>query len=394
MLTVDSRVMFSPQSACPLTNEDQIRTLPNEKFGREKLKSKDIFRFSPRNKDMDELAESLATSFSVSSDPNSTDAPHPRFSEYKKKTSNSDQEARRKNILEQQKERRFDYAYHARRLLEDDWQDSDDLEDDEGDAMELMLSEWLVEVPQNFEKEWMMGTTTAYGRNGYRVNSFPSHLPGGNRRQKDNYKDNAILDCIYHEVEKTFYVLDIMNWKNHPVYDSDTDFRFFWMMSKLQEVPELGEISKLNPYKFIPLQYHDCQKETLTKVFESATQQFDGCLFYHRQAHYTFGRSPLVVWLKPYMVSEMLGLEVPPAMMEQKPANYTTYQQHLTQVKETRERQEKEKTDRLVEKKARRMADRAHKFKMDVSGGGDGQQVQAQGENMDHTNMKTAGDTG
>ena len=33
--------------------------------------------------------------------------------------------------------------------------------------------------------------------------------------------DNAILDCIYHEVEKTFYVLDVMNWKNHPVYDSE-----------------------------------------------------------------------------------------------------------------------------------------------------------------------------
>ena len=36
-----------------------------------------------------------------------------------------------------------------------------------------------------------------------------------------NFSDNAILDCIYHEVEKTFYVLDIMSWKDHPVYDSE-----------------------------------------------------------------------------------------------------------------------------------------------------------------------------
>ena len=35
------------------------------------------------------------------------------------------------------------------------------------------------------------------------------------------FSDNAILDCIYHEVEKTFYVLDIMSWKDHPVYDSE-----------------------------------------------------------------------------------------------------------------------------------------------------------------------------
>ena len=52
---------------------------------------------------MDELTASLATNFSVSSDPNSTSAPHPRFAEYKKKNSGSDQDARRQSILEQQK---------------------------------------------------------------------------------------------------------------------------------------------------------------------------------------------------------------------------------------------------------------------------------------------------
>ena len=33
--------------------------------------------------------------------------------------------------------------------------------------------------------------------------------------------DNAILDCIYVEVLKTYFVLDLMCWKNHPVYDSE-----------------------------------------------------------------------------------------------------------------------------------------------------------------------------
>lgn len=36
--------------------------------------------------------------------------------------------------------RRFDYANHARRLLEDDWEDSDDLDDNEGEAMETTTS--------------------------------------------------------------------------------------------------------------------------------------------------------------------------------------------------------------------------------------------------------------
>lgn len=54
-------------------------------------------------KKMEELAESLANSFSVSNEPNTTDAPHPRFSDYKKKTTGSDQQGRRHDILEQQK---------------------------------------------------------------------------------------------------------------------------------------------------------------------------------------------------------------------------------------------------------------------------------------------------
>ena len=52
---------------------------------------------------MDELTAALATNFSVTSDPNNTSAPHPRYAEYKKKNSGSDQDSRRKNILDDQK---------------------------------------------------------------------------------------------------------------------------------------------------------------------------------------------------------------------------------------------------------------------------------------------------
>ncbi|KAL4227737.1 hypothetical protein ACF0H5_013173 [Mactra antiquata] len=351
---------------------------------------------------MDELAESLATSFSVSSNPNSTDAPHPRFSEYKRKVSNSNQESRRKEILELQRSRRFDYANHARCLVEDTWDGCDDFDDDDGEdnsmdtssetkrktykpgryyRNQLMLSEWLVEVPDDFEEEWLMvacpwgkrclivsarGATTAYGRNGYRVNSFPSHLPGGNRHQKRGYKENAILDCIYHEVEKTFYVLDVMNWKDNPVYDSDTEFRYFWMMSKLQEFPEIEEISKLNPYKFIPLHFHACAQDNLQQVINSTTYAMDGCLFYHRKAHYTFGRSPLVVWLKPYMLPEILNIEVSEQVLQQKPANYLSYAAHLEEVRVRKEKIAKEQEERKENRKKKRGPDRSQQFKMDL----------------------------
>lgn len=106
--------------------------------------------------------------------------------------------------------------------------------------------------------------------------------------------DYTILDCIYSEVDRTYYILDVMCWRGHPVYDcpvrlvffarqfkntnlidlkiespawrtvflllvdpafviflllphQQTDFRFYWLQSKVQEADGLSEIAKCNP---------------------------------------------------------------------------------------------------------------------------------------------------
>lgn len=33
------------------------------------------------------------------------------------------------------------------------------------------------------------------------------------------HADYTILDCIYSEVDRTYYILDVMCWRGHPVYD-------------------------------------------------------------------------------------------------------------------------------------------------------------------------------
>ncbi|MEQ2202703.1 hypothetical protein XENOCAPTIV_012829, partial [Xenoophorus captivus] len=45
----------------------------------------------------------------------------------------------------------------------------------------------------------------------------------------------------------------------------------------------------------------------------------DGLLFYHRQTHYTPGSTPLVGWLRPYMVTDILSMEVPAGPLTTKP---------------------------------------------------------------------------
>ncbi|KAG9461868.1 hypothetical protein GDO78_015510, partial [Eleutherodactylus coqui] len=146
---------------------------------------------------------------------------------------------------------------HARRLAAGDWTDQDEEKDDDNQtedadedaedmdvepckklprhyANQLMLSEWLIEIPPDLADLWLLvvcptgkrslvvasrGSTAAYTKSGYCVNRFPSLLPGGNRHCGPSGKDYTILDCIYNEEARTYYVLDVMCWRGHPVYD-------------------------------------------------------------------------------------------------------------------------------------------------------------------------------
>lgn len=325
---------------------------------------------------MDDLTAALAASFEISNDPNKTSAPHPRFSQFKSKPSNQDQNSRRTRLLEIQKKNRFDFLSHVRKLTEDDWKDAggDDQEEEKGEdkGMEievkikkpgryykdqLMLSEWLVEVPSDFAEEWLMVlcpfgkrnlvvtsgfSTKSYSRSGFFLNSFPSYLPGGNRRQQ-NERGCSILDCLYSEVNKTYYVLDMMCWNGHQIYETETEFRLYWMNEKWQERPELMEVSKFNPLKFVPLPSFPCTPESISSAVASANFEIDGLLFYHKRTHYMFGSTPLVVWLKPYMLPEILGISVPDRQLTHQPSTYTDYATHMRQVAEDKEKRQEER---------------------------------------------------
>ncbi|NXV81242.1 SPN1 protein, partial [Atlantisia rogersi] len=299
---------------------------------------------------MEELSAALAAGVALAA-PNSPAAPHPRLASYKAR-SGPGQAERRQHLLQLQKERRLDYVNHARRLAEDDWtgvesegeeedEDEEEMDVDAGKklpkryANQLMLSEWLVDVPSDLEQEWVVvvcpvgkralvvasrGSTAAYTKSGFCVNRFPSLLPGGNRHNSGSEKVYCILDCIYSEAKQTYYILDVMCWRGHPIYECQTDFRFFWLSSKIQEEEGLGEKSRINPFKFVGLQNFPCTQESLCEVLAMDFPfEVDGLLFYHKQTHYTPGSTPLVGWLRPYMIPEILGFSVPVTALTAKP---------------------------------------------------------------------------
>lgn len=54
----------------------------------------------------------------------------------------------------------------------------------------------------------------------------------------------------------------------------------------------------------------------------------DGLLFYHRDGQYTKGRTPLVTWLKPFMLTELLGISVP-SPLDEKPDGYIDFKYYI-----------------------------------------------------------------
>ncbi|XP_026581264.1 snurportin-1-like [Pseudonaja textilis] len=111
-----------------------------------------------------------------------------------------------------------------------------------------------------------------------------------------------------------------MCWRGHPVYDCQTDFRFYWLHSKMEEETDLSEKSRLNPYRFVGLKSYSCNPASLCEVLAMTFPfEVDGILFYHKQAHYNPGSTPLVGWLRPYMVSDILGIVVPNCPLTSKP---------------------------------------------------------------------------
>lgn len=97
------------------------------------------------------------------------------------------------------------------------------------------------------------------------------------------------------------------------IYLLQTEFRIFWLQGKLLEYPELGLRNiRSNLYPFTLLPYFTCSKESISNAltnwpfFNDNSPKVDGLLFYHKNAAYTAGFSPTVLWLLPFMVQEVI----------------------------------------------------------------------------------------
>jgi snurportin-1 len=190
-------------------------------------------------------------------------------------------------------------------------------------ATELTVPEWMIGVPDDLASQWYVvprpqgkrclvvanaGSVTARIRNGTRLEKFRSRIPGGGRSAGEGSGHYTILDCILHKGPAgshrrawTYYVVDCMCWNGHAVYDCTTEFRLFWLQSKLSEVGA-DVVSHDNERRILPL---PCFPATPEGIATAYAEQFgfvkDCLLFLNQESHYQAGVSPLaLLWKDPH----------------------------------------------------------------------------------------------
>lgn len=198
----------------------------------------------------------------------------------------------------------------------------------------LQLSEWLRDRPDDLDA-WILvpcpkgkrhivvaaaNKTIAYSKSGTVIDIFQSSFQSG--------RYLTVLDCIFSEEAQSFYVLDVLIYHNQEFILCDASFRFYWIRSKFDEFDH-SAVHRGNQYAFYHIDRADFDHPEEVEGMlgrcpllwggEEAQPQLDGFLLYHKLAHYTHGKTPLVGWLLPWMIPEMLGYTVHPEYLKQRP---------------------------------------------------------------------------
>lgn len=248
----------------------------------------------------------------------------------------STQAARRAKLLEEQKNKRqlqyssardeTDYKHKSHYKVNANYKDC------------LMLSEWMMELPNDLE-DFMLVPCPKGVRCTLVVKSQSStlHYKSGKEFKKgikSNLPKDTILDCFYVKSSLSIYILDVLQYKGRDFVNCDFALRNYWIRSKFLEdelhifTPEELTLKVIDTYDFNdPDKISECYNSF--PIYTDGTE-LDGFLYYHKEGSYTFGESPLVLWLFSFMVEEVMPTyKVNPHYNTLKPETYKSYLQFI-----------------------------------------------------------------
>eukprot|EP00270_Netrium_digitus_P000033 TRINITY_DN10038_c0_g1_i1.p1 TRINITY_DN10038_c0_g1~~TRINITY_DN10038_c0_g1_i1.p1 ORF type:complete len:505 (-),score=118.78 TRINITY_DN10038_c0_g1_i1:50-1564(-) len=184
-------------------------------------------------------------------------------------------------------------------------------------SQQLMNPEWMIDVPPRLETDWYVlarpegkrclvvssnGMTISRLRNGRVLHRFPSFLPNGARTRDVAAASHVycILDCVFHEADQTYYVIDLMSWRGYSLYDCSYEFRLFWLTSKLPtDCNACSPPSPFHRFRFALIPTYVASTAGLQAAYHETFPYIrDGLLFYNRHGHYSLRLTPLVLQWK------------------------------------------------------------------------------------------------
>ncbi|KAG5669185.1 hypothetical protein PVAND_017079 [Polypedilum vanderplanki] len=274
------------------------------------------------------------------------------------------QSLRRAKLLEEQKQRRENQFSSQRDIKsENEQQKKKKIYKDFDYKNNLMLSEWMMETPEDLEDFLLIpcpkGIRSTLSNEKTKNKNCRLYYKNGteNLRFKTNLPQQTILDCILDKISNTLFILDVIKYDGRDFMNCDTSFRHFWIKNKFIE-SDLKIIDEESDMKMQLLDVYDLADSNQGfscfqkyPMFNEGTE-LDGFLFYHKEADYTIGETPLVLWLFPFMIEEVLSMfKVHPNYNNQKPDNYRNYLDYIKIFNETlkKKRRSRNKSESSME---------------------------------------------
>jgi snurportin-1 len=192
-------------------------------------------------------------------------------------------------------------------------------------AGQLMLPEWLIDIPSDLGPAWLAlprpegprcllvaggGSTAARDRAGALLERLRSGLPGGGAPGPARPGAGAILDAVWHAPTATYYALDVLSWQGQDLGGCTAEFRLHWLRARLDELAAeqggaadggvaawtVGGGGAPRARRVEPLPAYDAAPAGIAAA-HSAPAPFlrDGLYLLHRRAHYAPGTTPLAL---------------------------------------------------------------------------------------------------
>ncbi|XP_053688073.1 snurportin-1 [Sabethes cyaneus] len=285
----------------------------------------------------------------------SDDSAGSRFSElYKNRTRTEQRQSdRRRELLEEQKRNRETEIDSARAGLLELIEAADPEEESTTQYRprfwfsklyrnKVQLSEWMYERPEDLSS-WILvpcpvgrrcllvirrGIAVAYDKNGRSITKFTTRL---GKKQRV-----TVLDCFLAK-NHTFYAVDLLVYNEMDLVQCDCQLRFLWLRSKAEEdlLQEKIRSPKESSWRLEIAPMFDCAEHSQVTdclsrhpMFPGENVKLDGLLFYHKESNYIYGKTPLVTWLYPFMVPDLLGESWRSAInhyyLQRTPSNYVS----------------------------------------------------------------------